>query len=207
MKNFTFIKERNTGNRFDVILAISNEIETLNLFETYDKFGQQIEHTNACDYAISNYEAKEAYNELISAIRDNFKISENVYFEIDTYSLESYELEKLNINPEELKKFIENWCKENEVHNTVKGFNYHNGQNWQTVVTNSDFSEPSHDIVTENNDLMNQEIEDSIFVEESHGKRYYESENYFIIQSAWQGDFESYQLYDKKNIESIEDLK
>jgi len=201
---YTFLRENNYDSYApQPILAISNEIETLKLAETYDRFGQQVGHTNAGDASIKNTDYTGTYYDLLDAVRGRFEISEDIDFDIDVYNLTA---EEINVDPSELKSFCEKWCEENESFNEVKGFDYWDGHNWKTVITGCEFGEPTHVIVSENADEMNEAIETCEFIEETHGKQYFESEKYWIIQSAWQGDFESYQLFSKSEYD-FDDIK
>lgn len=203
--SYTFIKKRfNDAYTPTPVLAISNEIETLNLADTYDDFGQQVGHSDAGDYSIHNSDYSDAYHDMIKAVRESFSINEDVEFDIDVNDLTA--TEEIGVNAEELKSFCEKWREDNETFNTVKGFDHWDGHNWKTIVTEIEFGEASHDVVAENEDGMNTAIEDCEFIEDSHGKKYYDSEDFWVVKSAWQGDFESYQLFPKSEYD-LDDIK
>lgn len=221
---YTFIQKiDNEDYRPNPILAISNEIETLNIADTYDQFGQTVGHENAGDYHFDNSYSS-ACDDCAEAIIDHFKEVNSVTF--DDYDVSTLYLKnggEINScdydnfsDDEEYNKtlqliidindFIENWRKENETFTKCEGFDYWNGHNWRTVVTAIDFGEAEYEIITENADKMNKAIENCKFIEETLGKEYYETEDFWIIRSAWQGDFESYQLFSKSDYD-FEDLK
>ena len=88
-------------------------------------------------------------------------------------------------------------------YSTSKGFNFWNGNNWNTVTVISEVGEPTHELL-DDNDLeneLNQAIENSTFVKEGFGRRIYETEKYWIVDNNFQGHFEAYEIYDKEYFE------
>jgi hypothetical protein len=149
----------------------SDNFKELNLCETYDRNGQQIGCENAGCRAVDNYI-------LASSIIN--KINEDDYD-----SEKDYKAAKLIAF---LKEYDE------EIHSTVKGFDYHDGHNWQTLLLAK-----TESFVGENEGL--QEIDESLqtkilfqylnekeLVEEGFGTKTYKSTDYEFVESYCVGD-------------------
>jgi len=197
MSNYIFLTENfNEGTKRYFAIS-SDKIETLNLSETYDGYGQTVGHYNAGDYHMDNSEGS-AVMDCTKAISEKFEIDMDNIHIIDNdgeFEIEAGEGEEYSFDENEVNSFIKEWRKENESLTEVKGFDYWDGHNWKTVVTGCDFGEPSHEIV--NDELtkeLNEAIENMSFEKEGFGCKVYTYENWVIIDSNWQGTWASYEL-------------
>lgn len=199
---YTFIQKiENENGRTNPILAISNKIERLKVSETYNFYGQTV-GTNLTGDSLEFLSQKAV--EIAQKISDEqeadykFAVGEiiNGYDNSDVFN-DIYEAVKIDCNVNE--DFA-------EYYETCNGFNYWNGHNWQTVIVWSENGEPDYKVIEEDSEKMNEAIENCEFIEETLGKEYYETEDFWIVRSAWQGDFESYQLFSKSDYD-FEDLK
>lgn len=193
---YIFLKEKwAEGAR--PILVVSSEIETLNIADTYNQYGAKVGHTDAGDYSIKNISYSDAYWDMLAAVRSKYNIDETIEFDIDVEDLVA--TEEIGVGAAELKDFCEEWCKENETFNTIEGFNYWDGRNWQTVTTFCEFNEPSHEVIEVPG--LTEELDNISFIESKGGRDFYESENYWIVESHHQGYFEKYSVYPKSEFE------
>jgi hypothetical protein len=113
----------------------SERIETLNVSDTYDQFGQRISSYDAGDYVeITNFEKfSELHPELVESVR----MSKDDILCFDGDSDVFFELEK--IGEGDYFNFYFTEC---------KGFNYWNGNNWRTIVSeHSGIEQPEWEIV------------------------------------------------------------
>ena len=74
MSNYIFLTENFNEGSTTYYAIPADKIETLNLFETYDKHGQHIGHTNAGDYHLANSEGGYATTDCLKAIAEKFGI-------------------------------------------------------------------------------------------------------------------------------------
>lgn len=199
---YTFIQKiDNKDYRPNPILAISNEIERLKVSETYNGYGQTV-GTYLTGDSLEFLSEKSV--EIAQKISDEqeaeymFSVGEiiNGYDNSDVFN--------------EIYDAVKRDCTENEdfaeYYETCDGFNYWDGSNWKTVVVWREYSESDYEVIENDTEKMNDAIENRKFIKETHGKEYYESENFWIIQSNWYGDFESYRLFSKSDYD-FDDLK
>lgn len=220
METYTFIKSTDSENYPNPIYAISLDIEELVLSDTYDQFGQKIGHDNAGDYSIHNsYSDAEYYciKELIEKFKLKFVDEDNnednndylhqqLTIQGGKINLENFEDEDIiNFDEKAINAFIKKWEEKNAEYNTVEGFNYWDGRNWQTVIVEDNvFDRPTHKIIE--NDSLESEIDSKEWIKDGFGKKLYESENYWIIQNYCQGSFSAYELYAKEEYD-LEDIR
>ena len=187
----------------------ADKIETLNVYETYDRNGQQVGHENAGDYHMDN-SYSDAKRDCELAIKEKFglevsidgqngqiEVIENA--DVDEWISDS-EDENAGNFVNEINSFILEWKEQNENIITCKGFDYWDGSNWKTIITECEFhGEPSHNIV-DDEDLvteLNEAIENKEFTKEGFGVKTYESGNWEIDDSQWQGVWASYIITEK----------
>jgi len=200
MKTYKFIQEKYPEtNEVKPWLAISEDvIETLNDSDTYGNYGQKVSAYDAGDSIelrsqkavnTANKTAKELeldqdfeIGSIVSAF-DNIELYDNIIDDIEED--EDYLL----------------YC------STSEGFNYWDGSNWKTVTVSSEVGEPSHELIDDEvlEKELNNAIEESEFVKEGFGRKVYETEKYWIVDSNFQNHFESYEVYNKDEFE-LEDL-
>lgn len=183
---------------FNPWLAINQEIETLNVSDTYGNYGQKVDAYTAGDaiqllsskavslankIALENDEDAGAFKtgDLVSAI-DNNDIYDDVLNVVS--GLKEYEDYTM-------------WC------STVEGFNFWNGNNFQTVTVSCEVGEPSHAILTDETLIkeLNEAIDEKSFIKEGFGTKTYDSEKFFIIENSFASHFEMYEVYDKEEVE------
>lgn len=184
--NFGVYPERNW-------LAISKgRIETLNVSDTYDN-GQIISNSDAGDsIMLISEKAVKLANDKFNEDNEDEYINK---FEIGDYVYDydfGNEFDAVQGNCIDGEDFI-------FYKSTVKGFNFWNGHNWDTITVAVEDGEPSHEL-NEDQELeneLNQVIENMFFIEEKHGKRIFETDEYIIIESAFADDFEAYEIIEK----------
>ena len=200
MSTYQFITAKNEENRRGIVyLAISQEIETLAMSDTYGNYGQQVSPGDAGDYCelLTDNAVKLAneYNE------ENDDETRYVIGDIINAYNNSYLYDHLSEN-----------CSEGDLEfqkSGLKGFNYWDGSNWATVSVDADYGETSHSLVEDEEliEKLNKAIKDMEFVKEGFGLTTYKTDEYAIVQSHFQGAFESYEIfpiegYDFLNIEN-----
>ncbi len=204
--SYTFLKEKTFGEDLATpILAISNKIETLNLSDTYDRYGQEVGHYNAGDYHFDNSDSdaiRDCNTALVNAGLLNNSDEISWVYDSPTAFVDDVYGENEGCDKDAITEFAEQWREDNEYLTKVSGFNYWDGHNWKTVVTSCDFNEPSHDVMEI--DGMNEELETMSFVEKGNGKDIYETENYWVVESFFSDHFEKYELYPKSEFKLAE---
>lgn len=82
----------------------------------------------------------------------------------------------------------------------VLAYNYHDGNNWQSIILNSPQDEDiDFDIISEQDAILSmwEAIESNEFVKEHKGIRYYVSEKFTLTHSAWQGSWALFTIEEK----------
>ena len=207
MSQFIFLTKADNEGEITYLAIDSEKIETLNVFETYDQYGQEVGHGNAGDYHIDN-QYSDAKQDCIAAIQEKFGVEVN----IDTHNvcvetIDNTEVDEWisdEIDPavagefiNEINTFISEWVEENSTYTTLKGFNYWDGNNWKTVVVEMEHGDcKSHQLVDDEDliEELNKSIEEKEFLKKGHGMTCYRSGKWAIGVSQYQGDWESYQI-------------
>lgn len=204
-KDYVFLKKADDSE--DVYYAIDPaKIETLNLFETYDGFGQQVGHYNAGDYHPDN-SASPAVQDCLNAIAEKFGIdTDGIEFRGD-----EIEFEGVPDNVAAIRDFVSSWIADNASIGTCEGFTFWNGHNWQTVIVSAEWDEGAITHTVINDDKLISELSEALenrsFVKEGFGEKIYKSDNgYYVIDSYVQGTWASYVIvpaaeYEAKTIE------
>lgn len=185
MENYKFLID----NENNAYLAISeNRIETLNVSDTYDGNGQQISHYDAGDGF--TLETKKAVDAINSYCEEN-ELTYHLFKKGDYVSAFEHQdafnaIFETDIGEEGMDYIL--YLTE------VKGFNYWDGSNWKTIITQSDDGWIDYEVL-DNEDLeseLNEAIDTMDFIGESYGHRYYETDSYIIDESAFASAFEAY---------------
>lgn len=175
-------------------LAISEgRIETLNVSDTYDQFGQKVSSADAGDHLqlLSETAAKcanDTWNEPDAEGSEyvvKFKIG-------DVVSAYEHGMEY-----EEVITQCEEGADYNVVKSTCQGFNYWNGNNWRTIVTSSeDGGGVTHDIEDDEEIIARLEaaIENKEFEKEGFGTRTYRYADAIIVESQFSSAWEKYSI-------------
>lgn len=214
MNTYTFLTENYNEDGITRYFAISAKcIETLRVSETYDRYGQLVSSIDAGDSLILNSKKavdianklknneKEEYGDLVTDW-ENGEINNHVYteyFNVNDY-ITAYE------NSDIFDAIIKD-CKEGEDYTyfaeTCKGFNYWDGNNYKTITTEVENGEASHTEISDENLIneLNEAIENMSYEGEGYGTREYSYKNYNIIDSAWQGTWEDYEITLKSEVE------
>lgn len=186
MKNpFIFLVNKFNPELEGTYFAIdSSRIETLNVSDTYDQFGQRISSYDAGDYVeITNFEK---FSKLHSDLVESMRMSEDDILCFDGHSDIFFELEE--IGEGDYFKFHRSEC---------KGFNYWNGNNWRTILLeHSGIEEPEWQIIDDKKlnkrlrTALSKKVEISkgfVMIEYKHGK-------VSIIQNLHAGAWEDFLL-------------
>lgn len=192
MATFSFIKE-NDSTATTWLAINSNSVKTLRICETYDRYGQEVSHYDAGDNIELNSDKAVEIANRVGREGDSdatFEVGDYVsaYDNSDIFD-DVYEALQNEASEEDYTEFFD----------TVEGFNFFNGSNWQTITVRDDFNEPTHELCDDQAliDRMNKAIEVMNFVKEENGKRFFETEDFEIVESAWASDFEAYQITEK----------
>lgn len=209
MSNFIFLTEANSEGPVTYYAIPDEKIETLNEFETYDRYGQQIGHEAAGDYHIDN-EQSPARQDCISAIQEKFRVIVNIdthnevvewidNTEVDEWISDQNDPTEAGEFIAEINSFISEWVEENSTITTLRGFDYWDGSNWRTVVVEREHTgrdNTSHQIL-DDQELMaelNEAIENKKFVKSEFGKEKYQSDRWEIVVNNFQGSWASYEI-------------
>lgn len=121
-------KESEDGKMF---IADRDDFDWQNLSECYDQFGQQIGEENAGDYCLESSYCECLRNEFLNDFKKaGFELEEDNCID-----------DILESEDEKIKKFIEAWKEENEMHTRVFAWNYFDGNNWKSIIINDDTSD------------------------------------------------------------------
>jgi len=194
-----FLKLANDENREKKHFAIEeSKMETLNVCESYDQYGQKIGPDDAGDYLeILTQEAADKANEIKNNFDDydttapddeapkpRFSIGDNVlaYNDRDIFLalVEEFEDEK-----------------EIRIHRTkFQGFVYHDGHNWRTVSVSTIDDDNEYEL--EGNEEIIARLNEALENKEEHstgpGKVTYRYKDAEIVKSSWPGNWEQYTI-------------
>lgn len=209
MSNFIFLTEADNQGPVTYYAIPEEKIKTLNEFETYDRFGQQVGHEAAGDYHIDN-EQSPAKQDCISAIQEKFGVDVNIdthnevvefiqNTEVDEWISDQNDPTEAGEFINEINSFISEWVEENSTITTLSGFDYWDGSNWRTVVVEREHTgkdNTSHQILDDQELIaqLNEAIENKKFVKSGFGKEIYQSENWEIVVSNFQGSWATYEI-------------
>lgn len=212
MSNYIFLTENFNEGPTTYYAISADKIETLKLSETYDKHGQTVGHTNAGDYSVEN-SASDAKPDCEKAIEEKFNLNSVVIDGDKVYSIDSEEVDysfdddsdfqKLVIN---INDFIEEWRKENEAQEEVKGFTYWDGHNWKTVTTSANIGETSHSVIDDEKLIaeLNAAIENKSFENSGFGCEVFTHNEWVIIDSNWQGTWSAFEIMSMEDYEYLQ---
>jgi hypothetical protein len=188
MTTYQFITANNEENRRGIVyLAISQEIETLAMSDTYGNYGQQVSPVDAGDYCelLTENAVKVAneYNQENDI--DDVHVIGDIINAYDNHYLYDHISENCADADLEFQK------------SGLKGFNYWDGSNWATVSVDADYGDTSHKLIEDEELIqkLNKAIQDMEFVKEGFGKQTFKTDEYVIIQSQFADAFESYKIF------------
>lgn len=195
MKTYSFIKKANVEAGIEnPWLAINvDRIETLNVSDCYDSNGQQIDPYSAGDtLSLLTTAAVEVANKVSK--EEDYDFTYNINEIISAPDGGPYDEIVKALEKSELIESTD-YAFEKQ---TVKGFNYWNGHNWRTVAVESDNNEPEYELCDDQDliDRMNKAIEECEYSSECRGFTYFEHPDFSIKKSAFQEDFEDYQIFE-----------
>lgn len=207
MSQFIFLTEADSEGPVKYFAIDAEKIETLNEFETYDRYGQTVGHENAGDYHIDNQYCS-AKQDCIAAIEEKFGVDVNIdthnqvvevidNTEVDEWISEQTDPAVAGELISEINTFISEWAEENQTLTTCKGFNFWDGSNWATVVVQREHTDNvSHEILDDEELIkeLNQAIEDKEYVKSEFGKEKYQSGNWAIVDNHCQGSWATFEI-------------
>ena len=208
MSQFIFLTEADNQGPATYYAIPEGKIETLNEFETYDRYGQQIGHEAAGDYHIDN-EQSPAKQDCIAAIQEKFGHSVSIDYKNGVEVIDNTETDEWiseQVDPavagefiSEINSFISEWVEENSTITTLRGFDYWDGSNWRTVVVEREHTgrdNTSHQILDDEELIaeLNEAIENKKFMKSGFGKEVYQSGNWEIVVSNFQGSWASFEV-------------
>ena len=171
--------------------AISEDrIETLDVSDSYDQFGQRISSSDAGDYleilsqAAADV-ANQAYNEDVEPGDEGFKVAFEVGENVNAY-------DQCAVFDAIIESDLQDGVDYNLKCTQFDGFNYWDGSNWKTIVTNAPDGNETHEIEDDKGIIarLNEALENEEFVKEGFGTktfRYKDAEiTYSQFSSAWE---------------------
>ena len=196
MNNYTFlIKNPELSDPSDEVkyYAISpGKIETMRESKCYTSFGQQVGTYDAGD-SIEIKSTKAAQIATQTAQAED----EDLYFPVGSI-VSGYD--NPNVFDEIEKAFDKEGLKDGEDYDLyaeeVKGFDFWDGHNFQTVTVEPGSGFASHIIIDDKALIaqLNAEIDSMVWLRNEPGCTIYQSAHYEITDSAWAGHWESYEL-------------
>lgn len=157
-----------------------SKIETLNVSDSYDQFGQKISASDAGDYLEINQDI-----EFVPDYQD-----ESLKFEAGT-NISAYE------QGEDFDTIVNSFPGYITLHRTTfQGFNYWNGNNHRTVSVDSIDDSHSHEIETDETIIarLNEALENKEEHSAGPGTVTYRHKDVEIVKSNWQGHWEEYTI-------------
>lgn len=210
---YTFIKTRkgfdyeiDYENKVNVIFVTTNEIKEMLGSETYNNYGHLIsDKTNGNYLTLLTQKAVDIANKKANEIRKeehdlatDWDEESNDYIVKDFYSLQD------TISADEkIYDCVISECDEADYEvegQTVEGFNYWDGNNWRTIaVYREDYDYYEYEAVEQEEEIkkFNTILEEMEFYSEGYGTKIYESKNYWILQSFWNTNPWTYEIYSK----------
>lgn len=137
LKEWIVVKELHPSDEEEYHITLRKNFEKINMCETYDAYGQKVDCYNAGCYSLENPESS-ARNDFLEDLYKHF----NIDFDDDqidddyyhrTVNNENDLLE--NIPSEKISQFMKNWQEKNETHTECVAWVYHDGSNFQSIVT------------------------------------------------------------------------
>lgn len=183
----------NSTNDKQIVIINENQIESKNLCETYNDFGQECGCYDAGCYSIDNSDS-DFESDLKDAIKKKFGHLDtfNIIPCFDEYAFE-YEDEPEeddNTDVEAINKFINEWIKENTSHCDAEVFEYHDGSNWHSLAISVEGVEPVLvEVEEELNDKIISEYQDADRTEFNMGKMVFESESFSFTVTQFASDW------------------
>ena len=190
----TIIRFNNTGEMY---IIDAGEITEMNVCDTYDDYGQTVDHYYAGDYCPENSSCdfcgdlvkkleKEGFGSKIAEIREENNYSYNEIGEILLGT--GYDTE-IQI-PEMMQNLIREFAENEPVYNKCEGFNYWDGSNWKTITTYMEFGNADAEILEDEevSEILEQ-WDNSETGDWENGTRTSVSEDYEFTESQWAGTF------------------
>lgn len=166
----------------------SAKIETLNVSDTYDQYGQNVSASDAGDSIelLSNSAVSIANGESENDQNNGYEIG-NIISAYDNGATFDLILDD---------KLLKEGVDYNSYKETVKGFTYWDGHNWKTVTTQVENGEPTHEIVTDETLIaeLNKAIEEKELEGEGFGRKIYKGNGFVIVDSFWEGTWSEYEI-------------
>lgn len=198
MSNYIFLTDNNRESETIYFAIDSEKLETLNVSDTYDNYGQSVSPEDAGNgITLLSQKAVDIANQSYHDNHSDYDDTEILqHFSVGDY-LSAYENKEYSdlVGNTELKvdeDYSENFP-------TCKGFNYWDGSNWKSVIVDYEYGEANFEIV-DNEDLskrLNEAIQNKQFLKEGFGAKYYETEEFEIEYNYCQGTWASYYLTEK----------
>lgn len=189
MKNYKFI-EIEGENETEYLVVSESSITTIPCSSCRDQYGQVVGYEVAGDWA-----------EILT--QEGADIANKTYNEVQEWDDETEPIEKYSVGDcvsaydfyDVFMALIDsnnsNFKFEQQMVDVIE---YHDGHNFQTFTLEG---EGADGVLVEDEDLiseLNEAIENMSFVSESTGIKHYESEGFYIDESAWQGSFDRYSM-------------
>jgi len=196
---YDFLNTDIYGDNGEVVCVSKGRIEDIAISDTYGSYGQSVTPEDAGDCFIlltpkAVKLANKAYHDYHESSREERK--ELVIFETgETYSC--YEFgEHLDEITHKLKS-----GKDYEMERAYcSGFNYHDGNNWQTVVVETPNGEPSVELINDQENILQWHIAIARMehYSEGNGITRFSSAGFWIDESNWADAWERYTILENE---------
>lgn len=201
MKNFIFIKKSYDGYSVDsTYYAIdADKIETLNVSDTYDQFGQLISDSDAGDsITLLTEKAVEAAN----------KAAVDFGYEDKTFTVGDFisAYDASDLYSEVRSKVDDADIADNK--ETCKGFNYWDGHNFKTVTVDFASGEESSHFIVDDEALvaeLNEAIANKEFKDDGFGQKIYTSGDWTIVDNFCEGAWAAFEIVRTEDFEAAKD--
>ena len=199
MSQFIFLTEANSEGQVVYFAIDAEKIKEIPESDTYDRFGQPISAGEAGNYLELKTQkavdvANQAYHDFHAEWDDtevlqHFSIGDEILAYEDSNSYDSV------VKSGTLEEGVDY-----DVTSTwVKGFNYWDGSNWKSIIVEREHTgrdNTSHQILDDQELIarLNEVIENKKFVKSGFGKEVYQSGNWEIVVSNFQGSWATYEI-------------
>jgi hypothetical protein len=201
MNNLKVLKFRETcrNDKTGMYIVDADKVETLNLADTYDAYGQEVGHVGACDYCVQNgrygfnsnmlsHLRSEGFGETIDSLEENDDLSESEIAELLCSYEDDFNETETKIS-QKIKDAAEKFADENQIITTCEGWNYWDGHNYQSVVVACEQDDAVTANIIDDDEAANilAEYEDVEWGEWEGAERKGVTENYTFTEARYAG--------------------
>lgn len=184
---FIFISQNDPSD--DILVVSEKAIESVAIADTYDHYGQKVGHIDAGDYlTIETQEAADAANEIYNNNRQEW--------DDETPPIEKFQVGDA-VSAYDYSDVFDALIDHDGVtleQEEIQAIQYWDGHNFRTFALEGDGQDGE---IIDDDDLIEKlesALDEMEYSHETTGCKYWETENFVICESAWQGAFERYSI-------------